>query len=91
MPLEAWLKCYALVCRYVATTLNKVELIHSVLRLGYSPFWVDTDVVHFGNALPYLHTLDADMAIGCEFCHSWSNLSAGAFVHTGMSGAVCTS
>lgn len=61
----------------MATTLSKVELIYNVLSLGYSPFWVDTDIVHFGNALPYLHQLDVDMAVGTEYCHTTSNFSAG--------------
>lgn len=57
--------------------MNKVDLLHSVLVLGYSAFWVDTDIVHFGNALPYLHSLDVDLAIGSEYCHSWKNYTKG--------------
>ena len=62
----------------MATTLSKVELIYNVLSLGYSVFWVDTDVVHFANALPFLHGLDVDMAVGSEYCHTWTNFSAGS-------------
>lgn len=53
--------------------------MHSVLSLGYSLFWVDTDIVHFGNALPFLDSLEADLAIGCEYCHSWQNYTADGF------------
>ena len=55
-------------CRYVAVTLSKVELILNVLSLGVSVAWIDTDVVHFGNALPYMQQLDLDIALSNENC-----------------------
>ena len=62
-------------CRYVAVTLSKVELILNTLSSGYHVAWVDTDVVHFANVLPYLLELDTDIALSNENCHVNSNFS----------------
>ena len=56
-------------------TLSKVELILNTLSSGYHVAWVDTDVVHFSNALPYLLTLDTDIALSNENCHVNSNFN----------------
>lgn len=44
-------------CRYNAVTLSKLELFTNVLDLGYALFWVDTDVVFFGNPLWHLNAM----------------------------------
>ena len=42
-----------------------MELMSNILDLGYSLFWVDTDVVFFGNPLPYLDALPVSSASSC--------------------------
>ena len=59
----------------MAVTLSKVELILNTLSSGYHVAWVDTDVVHFANVLPYLLTLDTDIALSNENCHVNSNFN----------------
>ena len=59
--------------RYVAVTLSKVELILNALSMGFSVAWVDTDTVHFSNVLPYMQSLDLDIALSNENCRVHSS------------------
>ena len=52
-------------------TLSKMEAILNILSLGYSPLWLDTDIVHMQNSMPFLAELEArgvHVAVSAENC-----------------------
>ena len=52
-------------------TLSKMEAILNVVSLGYSPLWLDTDIVHMQNSMPFLAELEArgvHAAVSAENC-----------------------
>ena len=53
----------------------QVVWMHEVLKLKYSVFFVDLDVVLLRNPLPWLVATfpDADMAISTEVCQPWAS------------------
>ena len=60
-----------LFCRYNAITLSKMEAVLNIVSLGYSPLWLDTDIVHMRSPLPFVAELEArgvHVAVSAENC-----------------------
>ena len=52
-------------------TLSKMELIYNIVSLGYSPYWLDTDIVHMRSSLPFMADLESrgvHIAVSAENC-----------------------
>ena len=52
-------------------TLSKMELIYNIVSLGYSPYWLDTDIVHMRSSLPFMADLETQgvhIAVSAENC-----------------------